>query len=246
MSWRDVWSRRERTLGDDVLQGLIELDGFDSGAGRIIAADWLAYVERIAERLQIEAGQSLYEIGCGAAALLYPLARRGVTVGGADYADNLLAHARQVIPDGHFEALEASRIDPEPRYDLVIANSVFHYFPDLAYAERVLDIMFAKSRGRVAVLELPDQAHRALAERIRRDLLSEEEYERKYRGFEHQYYDRDWFVEQGRRRGYACELTEQFIPNYAQNSYRFNCFFTPITDLTTPAAQPDRRVTVAE
>lgn len=41
-------------------------------------------------------------------------------------------------------------------------------------------------------------------------------------------------------------LTDQFIPNYVQNSHRFSCFFTPITDLTTPVAQPDRCMTVAE
>lgn len=231
MSWHDVWNRRQLGQADDILQGLIDLDGFDSGAGRITASDWLIYVERICERLAMSAGQHVYEIGCGAAALLYPLSQRGVQVGGADYAHSLVAQARLAIPTGCFDVVEANQVAVKPHYDRVLANSVFHYFPNLSYAEQVLGIMFAKSRGAVAVLEVPDQAHRERAERIRRDLLSEEEYERKYRGYEHLYFNRDWFVEQGHRHGYGCEITEQFIPHYAQNSYRFNCFFTPNIDL---------------
>lgn len=225
MSWHEVWSRRAPTEGRDPLQTLIELDGFDSGAGRIGVVDWLQYTRLIAQKLALQPGDSLYEIGCGSGALLYPLAARGIAVGGADYAENLIEHARAAIPGGLFEATDARQVSTDPPFDAVIANSVFQYFADLDYAAAVLDVMFAKARRCVAVLELPDLQHVELAERIRRDHLSEEEYERKYRGFAHQYYARDWFAEQGRVRGYRVELGEQFVPNYAQNSYRFNCFF---------------------
>ena len=225
MSWHEVWSRRAPAEGRDPLQTLIELDGFDSGAGRIEVDDWLEYTRLIAAKLALQPGDSVYEIGCGSGALLYPLAERGIAVGGADYAANLIEHARAAIPDGVFDATDARLVSAEPQFDAVIANSVFQYFADLDYASAVLDVMFAKARRCVAVLELPDVQHAERAERIRRDHLSEEEYERKYRGFAHQYYARDWFAEQARLRGYRVELGEQFVPNYAQNSYRFNCFF---------------------
>ena len=39
---------------------------------------------------------------------------------------------------------EAKKIDPDCKYDVVLADSVFQYFPDIEYAEEVLRKMIKK------------------------------------------------------------------------------------------------------
>jgi SAM-dependent methyltransferase len=221
MSWKDVWGARRRDAASSSLQALIDLDGFDTGAGRIAEPAWRGYVERIAGLLGMRAGESVYEVGCGAGAFLLPLHEAGLKVAGVDYSAALIEAARGAIPDGDFVHGEA--LDLKKRYDYVVANSVFHYFPDTAYAARVLAAMLAAARLGVAVLEVPDLATREKAEAARRGALGDDEYRKKYAGLEHRYYAREYFLDAGRRAGFEAEILDQAIDGYAQNAFRFNC-----------------------
>jgi hypothetical protein len=49
------------------------------------------------DRLGIRSGDTVYELGCGAGAFLYPLWQRGVKVGGLDYSSSLLDAARRGV-----------------------------------------------------------------------------------------------------------------------------------------------------
>lgn len=228
MNWRQVWLRRKLPAGREAgLRDLIDLDGFDTGAGRIETADWQAYALAVAALLGLTSGDSVFEVGCGAGAFLFALREQlELRVGGADYSPSLIAAARRTLPEGAFEVLEASELPPEPAYDFVLANSVFHYFPDLEYAQRVLERMIAKSKRVVAVLEVPDLSLRAAAERLRSDRLSAEEYDRKYAGLEHLYYARDWFVRIAATREFDCRLVPSPIPNSAQAEFRFGALLS--------------------
>lgn len=222
--WHEIWSRRggDGEFGID-LQALIDLDGFDSGAGKISASDWRTYARSIAASLGIEPGTSVYELGCGSGALLYALRELGAEVGGADYAEGLVDVARTVFPGQRIDHVDALRVGVSPPYDFVISNSVFHYFPSDEYARTVIDAMLAKALRAVAIFEVPDAWHREESEAARRAALSPEEYARKYAGLEHRYYERRWFEKIAGEIGYDCEIRDQSIPNYAQNRFRFNC-----------------------
>jgi trans-aconitate methyltransferase len=225
-NWQTVWGRRQLSDGSaSPLQALIDLDGFDGGAGRIEEAAWRTYVADVARKLGMRAGQSVFEIGCGSGAFLYPLSQAGLSVAGLDYSPVLIDAARNAMPAGQFECAEASAFDAEPgRYDFVIANSVFHYFPDEAYARRVIVRMLSAAEQGAAFLELPDLSSRNQAEATRRDMLTVEEYEKKYAGLAHQYFRREMFAEIGEQFGFRTELVDQSIDGYAQNPFRFNCF----------------------
>lgn len=229
-NWHGVWSRRGSEIAgksrSDRLQALIDLDGFDTGAGRILAEDWRTYAGLIIQRLGLHPGQSVYEVGCGAGAFLYALREQGIEVGGMDYAESLIQQARVAMPEAPFKHDEAAQLEFEPHVDFVLANGVFHYFCNEDYATQVLERMLIKANKGIAVLEIPDLASRDEAERIRRDLLTPSAYEEKYRGLEHLYYSRDWFRQLAERRGYCCELFDQCVPNYAQSEFRFNCLIT--------------------
>jgi trans-aconitate methyltransferase len=225
--WHEVWNRRKLSHGQPIgLQDLIDLDGFDSGAGRIIAADWRTYVRAVIEILGITGCSSVYEVGCGAGAFLYALReQQNIQVAGSDYASALIDITRMVIPDGDFSVLEADRIPCTPLYNFVMSNGVFHYFPDLDYAGRVLSNMIAKSRQAVAILEVPDLSQRDTAERMRRDKLSTKIYEEKYAGLEHLYYTREWFLDIAATYNMKCTIIPSPIPNYAQSEFRFGAVF---------------------
>jgi hypothetical protein len=104
-----------------------------------------------------------------------------------------------------------------------MANSVFHYFTDSSYAVRVLESMLVAADRGVAVLEVPDIASREAAEATRRGLMPSHEYEEKYAGLHHQYYERTLFCAVADRHGFETEVFAQRIDAYAQNPYRFNC-----------------------
>jgi len=221
--WREIWEKRAPSgSGTPGLAELIALNGFDSGAGFVSVDDWRANARAIAARIDLAGSDSIYEVGCGSGALLYALFMiKQVGIGGIDYSHALISAARNAIPSGDFTVGEALETRPEPVFDWVISQSVFHYL-DLAYAEQVLAIMAQKAAKGVAVLEVPDNATRAESERMRRGQLSPGHYDEKYAGLEHTYFDRDWFRQQAAKHGTACEITTSFIPNSAQSRFRYN------------------------
>jgi cyclopropane fatty-acyl-phospholipid synthase-like methyltransferase len=222
--WQQIWNRRghaEEMPRD--LQRLLEIDGYDSGAGRLTATDFREYVRAIAERLTITDGSSVYEVGCGVGAFLFALRERyDLRLGGCDYAPALIAMARRLFPAGEFAAAEAPDVSTVPNYDIVLARGVFHYFPNFDYARRVLECMIAKAGSAVAILEVPNEGTRVEAERVRRDQLTQAIYEEKYRGLEHLYYAPQWFGEIAEKCGCYCEHSDHPVPNYAQSRFRFD------------------------
>lgn len=229
--WKTIWESRQRVDQSTSLEALIRLDGFDSGASQITPTGWQQYADLIAAHLGIKADHSVYEVGCGAGAFLFALKRSPFLSGtlkaiaGLDYSAPLIEVARMVIPEGKFECIEASRIDPSEPYDFVISNSVFQYFP-VEYALDVIKKMCAKATLGVAILELPDIEKHDESESFRRGALEQGEYDRKYASLAHTYYDRSWISSFATTAGLGCSFFQQCIPNYAQNPFRFNAILT--------------------
>lgn len=223
--WQQIWEKRTLQPQHAItLETLIALDGFDSGAGKIDLADWQEYTRRISDKLGMQSGDSVFEVGCGAGAFLYALRQQHpLTVGGLDYAAGLIEAAQQAMPDGDFQAIPAQSLDTSKEYDFVIANSVFHYF-DEAMAAEVLQAMWQKAKVGIAILDIPHAATREACEHARRDALTVAEYEEKYRGLHHTYYTPEWFSQQLPEK--PQQAFESCVPNYAQSQYRFSVIFS--------------------
>lgn len=224
--WQEIWNKRILPDGEAVLDRLIQADGFDSGAGKISADSWEKYAGFIAERIGIKQGDSLFELGCGSGAFLYLFYETGHKVGGIDYSDSLIKIACEVMGNMDFEVCEAINIKTENKYDFVLSNSVFHYFPDLQYAEVVINKMLEKSNIGTAILEVPNLALKEESEKARRGALSPGEYEEKYKGLNHLYYDKAWFYETGKKHNCTVEIFDQNIEDYGNNTFRFNVIMT--------------------
>jgi trans-aconitate methyltransferase len=223
-SWKIIWNKRKLIQSENFsLDELIALDGFDTGAGKIKTQDWRSYTEKVALMLNLENGNSIYEVGCGSGAFLYALSEFiNIEVGGNDYSQPLIQTAKMVFPGGNFECVEASEINTSKKYDFLISNSVFHYF-DHQYARKAILKMIEKSNQKICILEIPNLQKKIEAEKIRRDQLSAEEYDKKYAGLSHTYYSKDWFLSIAKEFGLGCEIFDGCIPNYIQNDFRFGC-----------------------
>lgn len=148
--------------------------------------------------------------------------QNNIKVGGNDYSAGLIDVAQRAFPGSDFQCLEAAAIDAQDKYDYVISNSVFHYF-DLEYAKKVLLKMLDKARLGVCILEIPDLKTKDQSESLRRNMLTAEEYEKKYAGLKHTYYDREWFALIANEYDLNIEIFDGCVPNYAQNQFRFGC-----------------------
>jgi cyclopropane fatty-acyl-phospholipid synthase-like methyltransferase len=199
-------------------------DGMDSGFARLDEARWSAGVMDLAGRLGLAPGTSVFEVGCGAGALLYVLAQRGFSVAGVDRSATLLARAAEVMPCGSFAVADAAALDLQPGCDAVVSFGVFLYFRSERYAELVAQRMRAKAKRVVAVLDLPDRAKQAEAIAYRQRLAGgSEAYAKRYAGLEHRYYDREWAADTLTALGLVdVRVEDQSIASYGNARQRFN------------------------
>lgn len=222
IDWKTIWNKRGGPDATLTLAGLVAADGFDEGAGRIAVEEWERYVERVADWLKLAPGDSVFDVGCGAGAFVFPYYEAGHVVGGIDYSDGLVAVAGRAMPGMDFSAHEARDLDVSPVYDVVVSNGAFHYFPDLAYAEDVVVKMIRKARKSVGILEVPNADLRDESEASRAAALPPGEYEKKYRDLGHLYYSKRWIEEVGVRHGCRAQILDQQINGYGNNRFRFN------------------------
>ncbi len=157
---------------------------------------WLDFVERTVGTLDIGPGTRVFEVGCGDGAFLFPLAENGYIVGGLDRSPELIRAAKKAIPSGQFMVGEASALDPDEGWDVVLACGVFQSFPDLDYARGVLARMAAKATHAIAVLDLPESN-----------------------------YDRGWMMRALAEIDVkAIQIEDQKVDGYAVAPFRFNVF----------------------
>lgn len=228
-SWQSVWGGRKRLSAEEMtLERLMACDGFGpEDVGAITVDTYVDYVHYVTGRLGLTPGDSVYEVGCGSGAFLYPLYHEGYEVAGTDYADVQIANARAAMPGGVFGVIEAARIDDTQRYDAVIASGVFLYFEDEAYAATVLQKMVRMARKGVAVLDVSDLAKRDEAIRLRQQAMTPEEYAAKYAGLDHLYLPQTWFAERLAGLPLRVEVEPQRISGFLHSAYRYNVFILP-------------------
>lgn len=226
MSWKDVWrAKGARAPGKPTLPDLMVLNGYDTGAG-VAAFDALdAFSARVGARLGIAPGMRLLEVGCGSGAWLRYHYLNGVQVSGVDFSPDHLRAARHVMPEGRFVAADAGFLPfGNSEFDVAVAGSCFLYLPDEQASTDALGELARVLRpgGRGAVTDLPDVKMRTESEAFRRGELGQAEYDRRYAGLGHQYFDRDSMISLSEQLGCRATITTQEIAGYGNSPYRFN------------------------
>jgi len=221
--WLQIWDRRGDTQVNLNLRTLLKLDGYDTGAGKIKAEVWASYVRWIEDKLAMQSASSVFEIGCGAGALLYQLQNQKRELAGWDYADSLINVASRAMPLGDFSVKSASKLNElGQRYDFMLANSVFQYFPDEEYARGVVEAMVKQAKAAVGIFDIYDARRQQAMDKKKRQALGEEVYAERYKGLNHIYYDRQWFRDLAQAMGLVAEVFDQQRELAEVSAYRFN------------------------
>ena len=150
----------------------------------------------------------------------------GHVVGGIDYSKKLINLAKSIMPNGNIVYDSANNLDIKKKYDIVLSNSVFQYFPNIQYAEDVIDKMLNKAREKIICLDINDKIYEEKAHKIRRGALTRSEYNRKYKAYEHQYYDKELFCDIAKKHNYEIKIINQNIIEYGNNPLRYNIIIT--------------------
>lgn len=227
--WRAVWNRRtssnDRLTGSwqDVLLELKRANGYDVMEGGLPLETFVGQDAQMRRLLHLAPGKSVFEVGCGAGANLYLMARAGIAVGGTDYAASLVDIAQKVLPDAlELSCGEVDLMSAAQTYDAVFSAGVFSYFADTDYAHHVLTRMLEKSRGALGLLELHDVEREDAYHAFRRASIPD--YDERYRGLDKLFYSRAFFEDFARQHDLTVTFPTVDMPGYWNTPFIFNCF----------------------
>ena len=229
-NWKNIWESRKDTLGNvdaadyrAVFVELKRIDGHDINGGAT-AESLLREYENTKAALTAS-GRGVFEVGCGSGANLYLFARDGFEVGGLDYSATLIEIAKKVLPADKLREIVCAGADELPtdkKYDAVFSNSVFSYFDDYAYAERVLQKMLLKSRRAVAVLDIYDKALEEVHMNHRRQTI--ENYDERYKDLPKLFYPRTFFEDFAARNNLSIRFAKNELEGYGNAQFTYHCF----------------------
>lgn len=229
--WNRIWENRtsDILISDDSFDMFCKLkkaDGFDTqeidGYYEAFFEEW----HKMTERIEQNAGNiaSAYEVGCGSGVNLYlfqQLKKLGV-VGGCDYSEAQIRLAHKVVKAEDLHCMEADHISTEPKYDLVLADSVFQYFQNPEYGMRVLEKMWEKANKIVVITEIHDEEKKEEHLNFRRQCV--ENYDEKYKGLDKTFYTKEMFRKFADWAGAKCLIVQPQNELYWNNKYVFDCY----------------------
>lgn len=228
-NWKRIWESREDNLANvdkenyrAVFAELTRIDGYDSNGG-VTTESSLKQYENLKASLNLSAGGTVFEVGCGSGAQLYLFARDGFEVSGLDYSATMLDIAKKVLPDStELICAGADELPTDKKFDAVFSNGVFIYFDDLPYAERVLEKMFTKSRRAVAVLDIYDKDFEEVHINHRRQTI--EDYDERYKDLPKLFYPRSFFEDFAACHDLTIRFAKNELENYGNAPFTYHCF----------------------
>jgi len=224
-NWREIWAKRnfQNESSITLIQKLIWMNGFDSPLGSMYESDWRAFVEKISKRIKIKENSSIFEIGCGSGAFLFPFYEKGLQIGGIDFSVKQIDIAKEVFNSNNFTVCDANSLNHKKKYDFILSNHVIHYFESMQYTTQVLKLLFKKVKKSIYLSGIPDINYKKEQERFRQNTLSEQEYQNKYKGLDILYFDKKYFDDMAKTHNFSIEFYEHEMPGFTQGKFRFDC-----------------------
>lgn len=227
--WREIWEKRK--LDPSILESsdtaklFIELkraNGFDVVNGGI-PYDSLMEQYSVTKKKLLEhspRANSLYEVGCGSGANLLLFERDGWRVGGVDYSASLIDIAKTVLETEDLLYAPASDMPDTPKYDCLLSNSVFSYFDDDAYAEKVLKKMCKKAEHAIALFDIHELSKKEAFISYRKAEI--EDYEERYSDLPKHFYEKSFFERFANENGLSIEFIDYDMEGYWNNPFVFH------------------------
>ncbi len=227
-NWKNIWNQDNGKIEYAILEMLIKLDGYYERG--ITTKTFLDYANLLIQKLNIK-NNSIFEVGCGCGAMLYTLKvllqkhNHNIKGGGVDYSKSYI-NLIQKLFDSNFKFVEgeAINLDTNTKMDFVISNSVFHYFTNLDYAEKVVEKMLQKANIAVGIFDINDESKQNAYE-IKRQQEYGEIYITQFENLPHLFYHKNWFENIAKQHNWQIEIFDQNIENYVNSPFRFNVIF---------------------
>ncbi|MBO6245012.1 MAG: hypothetical protein J6N55_01875 [Anaerovibrio sp.] len=149
----------------------------------------------------------------------------GIQIGGLDYSNKLISIMKQVISETDLMECycdEAINLPIDILYDSVLSNSVFSYFPDEAYAEKVLEKMLNKARHSIGILDIHDIEKKEAFMEYR--INNTPDYKKRYKDLPKLFYRKEFFQEFANKHYLKIVFEKSTVEGYWNNDFIFNCF----------------------
>lgn len=230
--WHDIWEKRTENFAaidmhdvQAVFAELKRINGFDITDGGIPLQALVKQYEDTKSKLNVSRGKTLFEVGCGSGANLYMFYKDGIEVGGIDYSQRLIDIMQQIFPAGALKEClcgEAKNLPVDIKYDAVLSDGVFHYFPDLAYAQVVLEKIVAKAKQSIGLLDIHDLEKQEAFLAWRRDNTAD--YDERYKDLPKLFYPKEFFTAFAQEHKLRIEFYPSDVEGYWNNKFIYNVF----------------------
>ena len=231
-NWKKIWEAKGNSFieKEDVFEMFCELkkaNGFDVQTDDNYYKNFWLQWHNTAEKVKSlsDGFKSVYEVGCGSGVNLYMFQQLyGILeLGGMDYSNSLLNIAKSVLNKPSLICDEAINLNIMPKYDFVLADSVFQYFESSDYGMKVLEKMYQKAEKIIVITEIHDIEQRDLLLEHRR--ASVENYDELYKGLDKTFYSKNDFEEFAESHNCKIEIAKPQNDSYWNNEYVFDCYF---------------------
>lgn len=181
------------------------------------------FINRLSKKTKIT---SIFDVGCGCGANLFLFKNDGIKIGGMDYSSSQIEIAKKLFDKKEITELicgEAIDLPTDIKYDAIISNSVFSYFPNEEYAKAVLDKMVDKALHSIGLIDIHDLEKKDLFTEYRRETI--ENYDERYKELHKYFYRKDFFHEYANERRIEVEFSDSNVEGYWNNEFVFDVFF---------------------
>lgn len=227
--WIKIWNDRSKISKKKItLSDLISLNGFDHSTKDYNQISWKLLVKDFLNRTKLKKGQNFLEIGCGSGAFLFACNNLvKANYYGFDYSKNQIKIAKKTLPNVNLKIFEAKEFDyGKTKFDVIVAHSVFQYFPNKIYYTKVLKKSFnhMNEKGILCLMDLNDIKFEKSYHNARRKIYKKKNlYNEKYNNLSHLFFDKRKLKKVLMTIGFSKVL---FFPHkvktYGNSNLRFN------------------------
>ena len=228
--WKKIWDKNAKQIKPQNLNDLLKLNGHSSATSEINRYEWGKYINYFIKKYNIKQNQSVLEIGCGCGAFLYFFHKKKIKLFGIDNSKELIKVAKKFFKKNNFFVGEANNLSQikNKKIDFVFANSVFQYFPNLKYANQVLDeiMKIAHEDTKIIILDVPDIEKYSLWRRSAVKKIGLTEFKKTYKNLKHKFYEKKFFYNYASLNKLDISISNQTLIKKENSKFRFNIFLS--------------------
>lgn len=227
--WNLIWNERGKNFPED---DPIKIDGFDQDFGRLTQDNIDTIIIDIRDKLQLTKQDVLYEFGCGAGMLLSRLVPFVKYCCGTDLSNEMIHRSKKLFSNIKVQQADSTKLPfDNEKFDKILVHSVFQYFQDTTYTEKVMDelLRVTKSGAMILILDLMNQEKKDEYIELRKKYVTSTQNFWKSsikNKCEHLYFSKEFFEDFSKKRNMKCKIEDRHIQGYINSQFRFDVLLT--------------------